>query len=604
MRNSILLASAISGIALASGITFKSADYKEGPTLNLAQNLVVSPLFIGGYDTVTALKNGQKQKVLSKDWNDFLGFLPIAGSSDSGFILVSHEKIEAHPVLGDGGGMTLFKAAKQKDGKWMVLPDSSGTFKNIDFSPVGGTLANCGGMVTPWGTVVSAEEWGQTSNKGIYKANVAGINASTGKWFDTTALGISDTSDVQVQWNGKTQTIKKYQNFNWMVEVDPKSGKALRKLYGMGRFDHEGGAVDQDSIVYLTDDYTPGVFFKFVADKKGSFETGKLFAYKQGTVQTENGSWIEIPNDLDSLMNARTIALRKGATMFIRLEWITAKDGMIYLTETGRDNAKELTAGQRLGGKLAWHHNANAYRDTTGKSDTLSVTDYFGRVLRFDPSKNQMSVLVEGGNRTDGSNFSNPDGLASAQIGGKPYLLINEDLNGLTQNRVSASALSAKQDVSDVWLLDLSKSNPTRDDLQRLATSPLGAETTGFATTPDGSTLFFNIQHPTYGPIYMPNSSGKVDTIKNIFPYDHSLTVAITGHDLNISTPVQLKSGTLRFNPLSQNLVFDSEKQFALFDSKGKKLLESRAQQVSLSSYPAGRYYLKTSDGDVLSLVR
>lgn len=517
---------------------------------------------------------------------------------------MSHEKIEAHPTLGDGGGMTLFSAFKDKSGKWNVASNPTGKFKNIDFSPVGGTLANCGGMVTPMGTVVTAEEWGQTSNKGIATAYATGLNALTNRWSDTTAKGITDTSDVQVTWNGKTQTIKRYQNFNWMVEVDPKSGKALRKLYGMGRFDHEGGAVYQDSIVYLTDDYTPGVFFKFVADKKGSYESGKLFAFKQGAKAGDNGSWIEIPNDLDSLMDARNVALRHGATMFIRLEWITVKDGMVYMTETGRDNAKELTVGQRLGGKLAQHHEANAYRDLTGKSDTLTVADYFGRVLRFDPTKDQMSVLVDGGDRTDGTTFSNPDGLGEATIGGKSYLLINEDLNGQSKNRVSSNAAKAKQDVSDVWLLDLSKGNPTRNDLVRLAVSPLGAETTGFTATPDGSTLFFNIQHPTYGPIYMPNSSGGTDTLKNVFPYDHSLTVAITGHDLTPNTAVKLKQGNLHYELLSQNIVFDRAIQFALFDTMGHKLVEQKSDRLNLSKYPAGRYFIKTALGDIVHIIR
>lgn len=604
MRKTLLFAAFASGLSIAAGITFSPTDYKEGTTLNTSPALIVSPLFIGGYDSVSAVKNGVGQTVLSKDWNDFLTYLPINGRSDSGYIMVSHEKIEAHPVLGDGGGMTIFAASKDSKGHWNVIPESNGKFKNIDFSPVGGTLANCGGMVTPYGTVISAEEWGQSSNKAIYAANVAGLNASSNKWFDTTAKGITDTSDLQVNWNGKTKTLKRYQNFNWMVEVDPKSGKALRKLYGMGRFDHEGGAVYQDSIVYLTDDYTPGVFFKFVADKKNSFESGKLFAFKQGAKAGSNGSWIEIPNDLDSLMDARNIALKHGATMFIRLEWITVKDGIVYMTETGRDNAKELTTGQRLGGKLALHHEANAYRDSTGKSDTLTVADYFGRVLRFDPTTDQVSVLVEGGDRSDGSNFSNPDGLGQASIGGKSYLLINEDLNGLTKNRVSSQALKAKQDVSDVWLLDLSKSQVTRDDLVRLAVSPLGAETTGFAATPDGSTLFFNIQHPTYGPIYMPNSSGGTDTLRNVFPYDHSLTVAITGHDLVANTPLKISKGEIRYNAVSQELNFDQAQSFALFDSMGQKLIETHSDRLQLAPYARGHYYVKNLQGDLVHLVR
>ena len=586
------------GIAIAANTTTEvsvsAMDYRESTTLQIPMGLKVTPIFIGGYDTTTANVNGTLTKVLSKDWNDYTEFLPINGRSDSGVVVVSHEKVEFHPVLGDGGGLTAFNVAKNAQGTWTVVDHPNGKFRNIDFSNVGGTLANCGGLPTPWGNVITAEEWEQTSNKAI-------------------AVGVKDTSDYKItRFNGKDTsiTIKKYLNYNWMVEADPKTGKAVRKIYGMGRFGHEGGALLNDSTVILTDDNTPGFLFKYVSNSKTSFETGRLFAFKQGATPTTAGTWVEIPQNMDSLINARTVAAKKGATMYIRLEWATKADGKIYFTETGRDNPKELNnnvTGIQAGATLAHHLFARASKvngalpKNTAGQDSVSMNDYYGRVLVYDPATELVNVAVEGGQRADGTTFSNPDGLTSVKIGNKSYLAINEDLNGQTQNRVSAAALAAGQDVSDVWLFDVSKANAAADDLRRFLTSSYGAETTGGTFTPDGSTYFVNLQHPTATKFKLG-----ADSVQNAFPYDHSLTVAVTGFTKQITAAFETKKlGALdvRYNIFTQKVEFSAPVTADLYDSNGRKLLAIHNQnELDFSAQKAGNYIIKATNGQVLNI--
>ncbi len=544
-------------------------------------------LFRGLVDTV---HTPDGKKTLAKDWHDFTGYVPIDGRSDSGYVIVNHEMIVADSLLGDGGGMTVFTAALKND-EWSVVDHPKGKFRNVDFSEVGGTLANCGGLQTPWGTVMTAEEWNQASNVTIH---------DNGK-------GIRDTSDFTiVSHNGQTvnKTIKRFQNFNWMVEVDPAQAKAVRKNYNMGRFDHEGGyAMPDKKTVYLTDDATPGAFFKFVAEQEGSYEKGQLYAYKQ-TDDGMGGTWLELPMDLDSLLVIRDVAISRGATMFTRHEWIEMVDGKIYITETGRDkSAAHYQTQRKIGGTIAKH-----LRDRlpTGETVTLytgekkgdsTITDYFGRVLVFDPTTNKMSVHLEGGPGSNGKHFTNPDGLVSVELNGKKYLIIQEDVNGLSQGRVPAYAEQAQTAFCELYWLDLSIVNPKVDDLKRMMVTPAGAEITGARFTPDGKSMFVNIQHPDEN---------------NPAPYNTSYTVVLTGYadggasSIFLDGPKFPKSGKLELMVDNMGLFvyFNRKTDIELYNGAGKRISRHKnVNQIDIAMLKPGNYYLKAGRNDVRKLM-
>jgi secreted PhoX family phosphatase len=101
------------------------------------------PVRVDWLDTLAAAKGA----------HDFLAFLPINGAVDHGILWVNHEEKKPHDLLGDGGGASVLEVFRDSLGNWKLI----GTPHGVDFGPVGGTLANCLGAPTPWGTILTSE---------------------------------------------------------------------------------------------------------------------------------------------------------------------------------------------------------------------------------------------------------------------------------------------------------------------------------------------------------------------------------------------------------------------------------------------------------------
>lgn len=128
-------------------------------------------------------------------------------------------------MLANGGNTVL----RFRDGKWVdVLP------------ALGGTLANCAGGVTPWGTWLTCEE-----------------------------VGADDASSSGMK-------------HGYVFEVRPDAISSAQPIVGMGRFRHEAVAIDPASgIVYMTeDDSGKSGFYRYVPKIKD----GKPGSLAQGGV--------------------------------------------------------------------------------------------------------------------------------------------------------------------------------------------------------------------------------------------------------------------------------------------------------------------------------
>jgi len=444
--------------------------------LELPEGFRYDVLFTEKRDKVT---RADSMKFPSKGNHDLCVYIPIKNSSEHGYLYIGHEYRYANADLGDGGGGTVFEVKKTGD-SWSTI----GEFKHVDFRGIRDTHRNCGGTITPWGTILSAEESFPSSNAGI---------SSKGKY-------ITNLDPI----NGRDA----YTNFGWMVEIDPLTQKPLHKLYAMGRFMHEDAhCMDDGKTVYLTDDYPHAVFFKFVADQMGDYTAGQLYAFHQSE-EGESGTWAEIPRDTNSLIRARDIAISNGATLFQRHEWLAESNGKLYIAETGNSEF-DWTKKIDQGGKPAAHLEA---KRTNGNV----YTDIHGRILEFDPSTDKVISYIEAGYDVNDSStiFSNPDCVEIQEFDGVDYLIISEDIDWYDLGRVPAHVEAAKRFVNEVYFLPLNIENPTPSDLLRFAVGPKGSETTGTYFTPDGKTMFLNIQHP-WG--------------KNKMPFNRSCTVAITG---------------------------------------------------------------------------
>ena len=431
-----------------------NADFKT-KTIILPEGFTYTVLFSEG-DEVTR-EDGQKFP--AKGNHDMVVFVPDEESPNTkGILYVSHETKYKNEDLGDGGGATIFDI-EEIDGKWQVTSE----FSHVDFSGVGYTNRNCGGTLTPNGTIFTCEEAWAHSTDYLYH----------------NGEGMTDTSWV----NGRPY----WQNMGFIVEVDPKTKKVIKKHYQMGKFVHEDALCTKDGkTVYLSDDMNPSVFFKFETNTAYDYNSGNLFAYKL-LDDGINGEWLPLPNDTSSWLDIRNVALEKGASMFVRHEWLEEINGKIYISETGDDDYN-LTQSVAKGGALTQYAKENL------KSEgDQNFNDPYGRILEFDMATNQMKIYLEGGMIDSMSCFSSPDCNTSVKIGGRTYLVLSEDIIGTEKGR---SGDGQSGFFNEVYFLDMSIEKPTVNDLMRFCVAPFGSETTGVIFTPDGKSMIMNIQHP------------------------------------------------------------------------------------------------------------
>jgi secreted PhoX family phosphatase len=575
--------------------------------------LKLQVLFVGGVDTVqtTPTYGNPAGKTVAKQWHDFIGFTPdmASGTPDLGWVSVNHEMIQKNDMIGDGGGMTVFKLRRLKGDVLEIVPQTlndgrSGKFFNVDFTNITGeTGMNCGGMVGPDGRIWTSEEWMASNN--------SSINSGLRDTADFT-IGVTTPAGFPGM-NGKT--MKKFQNWNWNVEIDPKQAKAVRKQYNWGRAGWEGGAILPDNkTVYLFEDGTPGILVKFVAQTAGDFTSGVTSVYKHDAPS----KWVVIENELDSFINIRSIAMRRGATMFTRLEWgaYNAKNGKLYITETGNDNPGNAF---KAGGVVA-PHLVIAYKERykvingmdfpnsdAAAADSVrngAFKDYYGRVLELDLTTNEVKTYIEGGpyngsstskpvSQYPSTHLSNPDGLNFMTVGSKTYMIIQEDLNGRNWGRMPAEYQGSNQTICESYLLDMAIPNPTFNDLVRFTACAPGAEITG-AIALDSKTMLINSQHPA------PS---------NMYPYNNSLTYAISGWDgLPTALSEIKKAGTATFsvypNPVARELNLDKAMDVAIYNMAGQRLKVYRdVKSVDVTDLASGTYIIMNDKGESLKFV-
>ena len=246
--------------------------------------------------------------------NDFTGYVAKktngTASSTDGYLSVNHET--------NPGGVTIAEINYNATTKLWGLTKS----RAVDFSSASlvQTIRNCSGGVTPWGTIVTAEE------------SVSGN--------DTNGDG--------------------YKDYGWLVEIDPATAQVSSKntdgnkgkLWQMGIMNHENVVInDAGTIAYYGEDGGTHMVYKYTMDTPNDLSSGNLYVLKldqgltNGDPVATTAVWIQVPNKTQADQNnTASLAESLGGTKFNGIEdvEISPLDGKIYFTAKGLDKVYRL----------------------------------------------------------------------------------------------------------------------------------------------------------------------------------------------------------------------------------------------------------------------
>ncbi|GAB3656031.1 PhoX family protein [Streptomyces sparsus] len=172
-----------------------------------------------------------------------------------------------------------------------------------------GTLNNCAGGTTPWGTVLTGEE-----NFNQYFANAASVTDPDAKQrlarYGMTGGATSRKWERYDERFDLTKEPNEPNRFGWVVEVDPYDPDSTPcKRTALGRFKHEGAeptlTADGRPVVYMGDDERFDYFYKFVSAKqmrKGNSRSARqhnLTLLDEGTLYVAKLSGDSPAEDID-----------------------------------------------------------------------------------------------------------------------------------------------------------------------------------------------------------------------------------------------------------------------------------------------------------------
>ena len=413
--------------------------------------------------------------------NDFTAFIPLSKDNpDDGILWVNHEYIDSRFVSGYTGkqertmeqvqkeqyavGGSILRIQKNKRGKWKLVKNdplnrrvSGHTLIPFNWSEkiagkdqAVGTLANCSGGVTPWGTILTCEE--------NYDGFVGERNHKTGERI---------ISKYDIGWT----TFLNYppEHYGWVVEVDPKTGKAQKHI-ALGRCSHECATVQELSdgrlVVYSGDDAVDQCIYKFIGSKPGSLSEGTLYV-----ANTRLGKWESLKYEDSKVLQK---LFKDQTDVLIRL-----REAARYLGGTALDRPEDIDIDPLNGNVLI------------SLTNNFAKKNYYGSILKIVEDNNDHASLtfkaethLAGGEETG---FACPDNMAFDLAGN---LWFTSDMSGSLMNQEPYEAFKNN------GLFLVPRSGDQAGQVIQIASAPTDAELTGPWFAPDGKTLFLSVQHP------------------------------------------------------------------------------------------------------------
>jgi uncharacterized protein len=483
---------------------------------------------------------------------DFIAFMPLprgSQNSDNGLLCVNNEYVSFNvmfdnlPDDGEGGAkmtadqVALCNAAighsiveiKREAGVWRIVQDSpmnrritldtpmaiSGpcaghAMMQTSADPEGvvarGTNYNCGGGVTPWGTVLTCEEGASDTFGGDpAKSPIAAVLERYG--YDGSdyygRARFDDRFNVEKEPNEPNR-------FDWVVEIDPYDPASTPvKRTALGRMAHEASTTvlnkDGRVVVYMGDDDYFEYVYRFVSDAaydpanpasgKDLLDQGTLsvarfdadgtvtwmpLVHGQGPLTAENG----FADQAEVLLKTRLAADALGATPMDRPEDMETNPvtGRVYaiMTKNKKMTSDKLNAVNTRPENHYGHIVEMIPPGGAGKDADHTAASY------------AWDLFVLAGNPKDpvhGAQFH-------AETSENGWFVCPDNLTFDPKGRMFVATDGANDfDLPD-GIYGVDTEGPARALPKLLFAAPLGAECTGPCFTPDGSTLFVSVQHP------------------------------------------------------------------------------------------------------------
>jgi secreted PhoX family phosphatase len=378
-------------------------------------------------------------------------------------------------------------------------------------STILGTLNNCAGGKTPWGTVLTAEE-----NFHQYFANLKDLPDSDYRKAIHNRYGMT-TGASELRWESFyprfdiAQEPSEAFRFGWVVEFDPYDpAMAPVKRTALGRFRHEAATITVapggQVVAYSGDDARGEYVYKFVTT--GAYNprvrSANMNLLDEGVLYVArfdpdgSGEWLPLVHGSgplnegngfmsqgDVLMKTRNAADALGATKMDRPEDIETNpvNKKVYVVLTN-NNQRGVDRGPAI-------DPANPRANNTG-GHIIEITEdgnnHAGTRFRWE-------IFILAGLPGDETTFfAGADKSRVSPIGAPDNIVFDLAGNAWVATDGAASAIKLND-----GLFAIPTAGAERGRVQQFFSTVRGSEVCGPEFTPDNRTLFLAIQHPGEG---------------------------------------------------------------------------------------------------------
>jgi secreted PhoX family phosphatase len=403
-----------------------------------------------------------------------------------------------------------------------------------------GTLANCGGGYTPWGTYLTAEENFEGFFAGSDRDLNAARNADGRVALDQSSHGYPSGAfpaalaprQFRIGENPHGPAL-----YGWVTEIDPYDvASTPKKRTALGRVKHECAttalAADGRCVVYMGDDQRDEHVYKFVSrarfnvtDRRANMDLldeGQLYCAQfdesgQGrwlaiTLDAANAaaereeSSIRFADEADLLMRVRDAARFMGATPMDRPEDIeavcdahwrglgpvlivctnNAERGFEHPGSPRRESERPQSAQANLAGHILRIDEAGG--DCAAESFTWDVF-----VMGGDPDATALTAPTRAGNP---AHISNKHNGAPTTSGDRFACPDNIFIDSTQQVWIATDGNDGVFADCNDCVVTTSVAGDGPRAMKRFLVGPMGGEICGPMMTPDETAFLCSIQHP------------------------------------------------------------------------------------------------------------